>query len=68
MVSEVERLSHEVEALRVRVEALERRLVPVADVSEEEARELERLRGEAVEGDYVPLDEVLARYGKWRLP
>jgi len=67
MVSEVERLSHEVEALRARVEALERRLVPVADVPEEEARELERLRGEAVEGDYVPLDEVLARYGKRRV-
>jgi archaellum component FlaC len=66
MVSEVERLSHEVEVLRARVEALERRLVPVADVPEDEARELERLRGEAVEGDYMPLDEVLARYGKRR--
>jgi len=66
MVSELERLSREVEALRARVEALERRLVPVADMPEEEARELERLKDEAVEGDYVPLDEVLARYSKRR--
>jgi len=62
MGSELERLSREVEELRARVEALERKLVPVADVGEEEAAEPERLRGEAVEGDYVPLDEVLARY------
>ncbi|OGD47101.1 hypothetical protein A3K69_04645 [Candidatus Bathyarchaeota archaeon RBG_16_57_9] len=66
MVSEVERLRREVEELRARVEELERRHVPVADVGEEEAAELERLRGEAVEEDYVPLDEVLARYGKRR--
>jgi len=66
MVSEVERLSQEVEALRARVEALERRLVSTADISEEEAHELERLRDEAAEGDYVPLDEVLDKYGKRR--
>ena len=40
MVSELERLSREVEALRARVEALERRLVPVVDVFEEEAYEI----------------------------
>ena len=66
MVSEVERLSRELDALRARVEALERRLVSVGEVSEEEVRELEGMRGEAAEGDYASLDEVLARYGKRR--
>ena len=66
MVSEVEQLSREVKALRARVEALERRLVPVVEVPEEERRELERMRGEAGDGDYVPLDEVLARFGRRR--
>ena len=67
MVSEVERLSRELEDLRARVEALERRLVPVVDVSEEERCGLEGMRGEAEDGDYVPLDEVLGRYGRRRI-
>jgi len=67
MVSQVERLSRELEALRLRVEALERRLATEAELPEEEVRELERMRDEAEDGDHLPLDEILARYGKRRV-
>jgi len=67
MVSKVERLSRELDALRLRVEALERRVATEAELPEEEVQELERMRDEADDGDYLPLDEILARYGKRRV-
>lgn len=57
MVSEVERLSREVEALRVRVEALEKRLVPSVEVSARE-RALLRRRASSPPEDYVPWGQV----------
>lgn len=60
MVSEVERLSREVEALRARIEALEKRSVPFVGVSTGERRLLMRRLAEAEAGDVVPWEEVKA--------
>jgi hypothetical protein len=66
MVSEVERLSHEVEALRARVKALERRIIPEVELPEGELRELQKMRDEAKDRDYVPVEEIFAKHGKRR--
>jgi len=57
MVSEVERLSREMEALRARVEALEKRLIPSVEVSARERALLKR-RANSPPEDYVPWEEI----------
>jgi vacuolar-type H+-ATPase subunit D/Vma8 len=60
MVSEVERLSREMEALRARVEALERCALPIVQVSAREKRILMRRLAESEAGEVVPWEEVKA--------
>jgi prefoldin subunit 5 len=61
MVSEVEKLGRELEALRARVDALEKRMVPVEEITKEELDELTKERKEAKQEDYVPLETVLTK-------
>jgi hypothetical protein len=62
----LERIFSELVAIRVRLEGIEGRIIPVVEVPEEEMRELRKLLDEAKEEDYVPWEEVKKELGRRR--
>jgi len=60
----LEKVYREVVAIRERLDALERRMIPEVEVSARERRLIRRRMKEAREGQTVPWEEVKARLEK----
>ena len=60
----LEGIFSELVAIRVRLEGIEGRIIPVVEVPEAEMRELRKLLDESKEEDYISLEEVKKELGR----
>ncbi len=61
--AEVKRVRAKLDSIEKTLESLKQLLMPEKKISPEEMRELEALKQEALQGECVPLEEVLKKHG-----